>query len=139
MLMRRTFLAAVLTVPFATAFAAAAEKMTFEVYADAKDEFRWRLLDGDGKNVATSGQGYSRKADCTKMVENLKSGLSKYKIEYYEDAKKNTRFKMMARNGNQVGASTGSYKTKAEAEEVVAAITQGVKDAVVKEIEKEKK
>lgn len=139
MLTRRSCLAAVLALPLAAAFAAAEEKMTFEVFTDAKDEYRWRLLDGDGKNVANSGQGYKAKASCTKMVENLKADISKYKIEYYEDAKKDTRFKMMAKNGDQVGASTGGYKTKTEAEKVVAAIAKGVKDATVKEVEKDKK
>jgi uncharacterized protein YegP (UPF0339 family) len=139
MLSRRSCLAAILALPFAAAFAAAAEKMTFEVYADAKDEYRWRLLDGDGKNVANSGQGYSKKADCTKMVENFKSDISKYTFEVYEDNKKEQRFRLKARNGNVVGSSTGSYKTKAEAEKAIAAIKSGAKDATVKEIEKEKK
>jgi uncharacterized protein YegP (UPF0339 family) len=139
MFTRRSCLAAVLALPLAAAFAAAAEKMTFEVYADAKDEFRWRLLDGDGKNVANSGQGYSKKADCTKMVENFKNDISRYTFEVYEDNKKEQRFRLKARNGNVVGSSTSSFKTKAEAEKAIAAIKSGVKDATVKEVEKDKK
>ena len=137
MLTRRSCFAALLALPLVTAFAAAADKkMTFEVYTDAKDEFRWRLLDGDGKNVANSGQGYDKKASCTKMVDNFKADISKYKFETYEDAKKETRFKLMAKNGNQVGASTGSYKTKSDAEAAIKAIEKGAKDADVKEVEK---
>ena len=139
MLTRRSCLAAVLALPLAAAFAAAADKMTFEVFTDAKDEFRWRLLDGDGKNVANSGQGYSKKADCTKMVENFKDDISKYTFEVYEDNKKEQRFRLKAKNGNVVGASTGSYKNKGDAEKVIAAIESGAKDATVKEVEKEKK
>ena len=139
MLSRRSCFAAILALPFVAAFATAAEKMTFEVYTDAKDEFRWRLLDGDSKNIANSGEGYSKKADCTKMVENFKDDISKYKFEVYEDNKKEQRFRLKARNGNVVGSSTGSYKTKADAEKVIAAIKSGAKDATVKEVEKDKK
>lgn len=140
MISRRSLLAAFLAIPFAAAIATAADKkMTFEVYSDAKEEFRWRLLDGDGKNVANSGQGYGKKVDCTKMVDNFKSDISKYTFEFYEDNKKETRFRLKARNGNVVGASTGSYKTKSDAETAVDSIKKGAKDAEVKEISKEKK
>ncbi len=126
---------------FASTFAAAADKkMAFEIYADAKGEYRWRLLDGEGTNVANSGQGYGKKADCKTMVENFKDDISKYTFEVYEDNKKETRFRLKAKNGNTVGASTGSYKTKAEAETAVEAIKKGTKAATVKEVEtKEKK
>lgn len=136
MFTRRSLFAALLALPLAAALASAADKMTFELYADAKDEFRWRLLDTDGKNVANSGQGYGKKADCKKMVENFKADISKYNFEVYEDNKKESRFRMKAKNGNVVGASTGSYKTKADAETAIKAIEKGVKDAAVKEIEK---
>ena len=139
MLTRRSVLAAVLAIPFAAFVVAADKKMTFEVFTDAKDEFRWRLLDADGKNVANSGQGYDKKASCSKMVDNFKADISKYKFETYEDNKKETRFRLMAKNGNQVGASTGSFKTKADAETAIKAIEKGVKDADVKEVAKEKK
>jgi uncharacterized protein YegP (UPF0339 family) len=136
MFSRRSLFAALLALPLATALASAADKMTFELFADAKDEYRWRLLDGDGKNVANAGQGYGKKADCKKMVENFKEDISKYSFEVYEDNKKESRFRMKAKNGNVVGSSTGSYKTKADAEKAIDAIKAGLKDAAVKELEK---
>lgn len=124
-----------------SAFAAAADKkMAFEIYADAKGEYRWRLLDGEGTNVANSGQGYGKRADCKTMVENFKDDISKYTFEVYEDNKKEQRFRLKAKNGNTVGSSTGSFKTKAEAETAVETIKKGTKTATVKEVEaKEKK
>ncbi|QEL18413.1 YegP family protein [Limnoglobus roseus] len=139
MLTRRNFIAlslALLAVPVASA---ADKKMAFEIYPDAKGEFRWRLLDGEGTNVANSGQGYVKKADCKKMVENFKDDISKYTIEVYEDTKKESRFRLKAKNGQNVGSSTGSYKAKADADKVVAAIQKGAKDATVTEKEAEKK
>jgi uncharacterized protein YegP (UPF0339 family) len=122
-----------------TGFALAADKkMTFEYYQDAKDEYRWRLKDADGKTVATSGQGYSRKASCTDMIDKFKADISKYKFEVYEDNAKKFRFKIMASNGNEVGASSSGYEKKADAEKVIDAIKKDVKNAEKVEKEKEK-
>ncbi len=49
----------------------AAAGMTFEVYKDAKGEFRWRLKASNGQIVATGGQGYSAKADCKHAIESI--------------------------------------------------------------------
>jgi len=35
-----------------------------EVYRDAKDEWRWRLLADNGEIVADSAEGYKVEADC---------------------------------------------------------------------------
>jgi uncharacterized protein YegP (UPF0339 family) len=135
MLSRRLFVAFAL-IPFLAGVAAAADTMTFEVYADAKDEFRWRLLNAEGKNVATSGQGYARKTDCTKMVSNLKEDISKYSFELYKDNKMESRFRIKAKNGNVVGASTSGFEKEPDCKSLVEAIQKGCKDAKVKEIEK---
>ncbi len=45
--------------------------MTFELYKDAKGEFRWRLKASNGQIVATGGQGYSAKADCKHAIESI--------------------------------------------------------------------
>ena len=137
MLTRRNWFAFALCLAVGPFAAAADKKMAFEIYADAKGEFRWRLLDGEGTNVANSGQGYGKKADCKKMVENFKDDISKYTFEVYEDNKKEQRFRLKAKNGNTVGSSNSSYKTKEEAENAVEAIKKGTKDAKVSEKEKE--
>jgi uncharacterized protein YegP (UPF0339 family) len=53
----------------------------FEVYKDSADEFRFRLKDGDGDLLATSGKGYKNKADCLKIVEAIRSTAAKAKVE----------------------------------------------------------
>jgi len=130
-MIRRTILSLALTLVAAGLAPAADKPMTFEIYADNAGDFRWRLKDGEGGNVANSGQGYKDKRSCTTIVENFKADISKYEFELYEDNKKETRFRLKAKNGNVVGASTASYKTKADAEKVVEAIKKGVKDAKV--------
>ncbi len=34
----------------------------FEVYKNAKGEFRWRLKSGNGQTIATGGEGYTSKS-----------------------------------------------------------------------------
>lgn len=129
MLTRRAWMALTLLATL-SGFAMAADKnMSFETYPDAKGEFRWRLKDSDGKIVATSGQGYSKKADCTDMVDKFKADISKYKFEVYEDNGKKFSFRMKASNGNIVGSSSKGYDKKADAEKVVETIKKDVKNA----------
>ncbi|MFO0935966.1 MAG: DUF1508 domain-containing protein [Gemmataceae bacterium] len=138
-MIRRSFFAAVFALPLMASMALAADaKLSFEVYADAKDEYRWRLKDGD-TILATSGQGYSKKVDCTKMISNFKADITKYEVVIEEDNRKEYRFSLMAKNGNKVGASTKGYKSKADAEKVIDTIKKRVKNADVTEIPKEKK
>jgi uncharacterized protein YegP (UPF0339 family) len=134
---RRAWLA-VAALALVTGVALAADpKLRFEVYQDRQDEFRWRLK-ADDKTLATSGQGYKAKADCKKGIERIKSDAdTKLKFEVYEDRKKDYRFKIVATNGQEIGASSGGYKDKSEAEKVVDMIKKGAKDAEV--IEKKEK
>src|SRR5262245_23898025 len=86
--------------------------MTFEIYTDKSNEYRWRLKDGDDKTVATSGQGYKAKADCKEMVEKFVKDISNYTLEVYESEKKKDEFRwrIKAKNGQTVGASSGGFK-----------------------------
>jgi uncharacterized protein YegP (UPF0339 family) len=112
---------------------AADPKLTFEVYADRKDEFRWRLKTDADKILATSGQGYAAKRDCKKGAERIKADADKLNFEVYEDRKKEHRFRIKAANGQVIGASNEGYPTKADAEKVVEVIKKGAKDADVVE------
>ena len=44
----------------------------FELYKDAKGEFRWRLVASNGQSIATSGEGY-------KAMESAKAGIESVK------------------------------------------------------------
>jgi uncharacterized protein YegP (UPF0339 family) len=131
---RRQWLGVVAGLLWVSVAGADEPKLAFEIYADAKGEHRWRLKEGE-TILATSGQGYGRKADCKTMVENLKKDVSKYTFEIYEDAKKEQRFRIKAKNGNIVGSSNGSFTTKAEAEAAVKVIEKGSPAAKITEKE----
>lgn len=111
--------------------AQAAEGLTFEVYADKAGEFRWRLKARNGEILATTGQGYKAKADAKAGVARLQKNLDKLTFEIYEDAKHETRWRLKARNGQIVAASSEGYKARADAERAIERIKAGAKDATV--------
>jgi len=57
-----------------------------EVYK-AKDGYRFRILDADGKTIAMASKGYDKKDDVIKVLEQLKATMSTAKIEVKEEKK----------------------------------------------------
>ena len=53
-----------------------------ETYPDVGGGFRWRMVDGNNRIVAVSGEAYTRRADCGRAIENVVSEISKLKDEY---------------------------------------------------------
>ena len=51
----------------------AASTGKFEVYQDAKGEFRWRMVATNGKIVADCGEGYTEKRNCLHGLEVVKA------------------------------------------------------------------
>lgn len=45
---------------------------TFNLYKDAKAEWRWRFRANNNKIVADSGEGYKNKSDCESAIDILK-------------------------------------------------------------------
>jgi uncharacterized protein len=64
---------------FASALGAAGAK--FEIYQDARKEYRWRLKAANGQVIATSGQGYKAKADCRHGIEVVQKESPTAKVE----------------------------------------------------------
>ena len=50
--------------------------MKFEVYEDNAGEYRWRLLAANGKIVADSGEGYTRRDDAHRAIATLLRGIN---------------------------------------------------------------
>jgi len=44
----------------------------FELYKDAKGEFRWRLKSSNGQIIATGGEGYTSKAGAENGIAAVK-------------------------------------------------------------------
>ena len=58
-----------------------ASTLTFEVFKDAKGEFRWRLKATNSKIIADSGEGYKAKADCLNGIKLIQDGAAKATID----------------------------------------------------------
>jgi hypothetical protein len=109
-------------------------KLKFEVYQDNAKQYRWRLKAANGATLATSGQGYKAKADCKAGAERIKKDAAdKLKFETYEDAKKEHRWRVKSPNGQVIGSSSESYKTKADCEKAIAAVKAGAAAAEVED------
>jgi len=47
-------------------------RATFELFEDRADEWRWRLVHDNGNVIASSGEGYTRKANARKGLRSVK-------------------------------------------------------------------
>jgi len=53
----------------------------FELYKDAKGEFRWRLVASNGQTIASSGEGYKSKDSAKAGIESVKKNAAGAAIE----------------------------------------------------------
>ncbi len=53
----------------------------FELYKDAKGEFRWRLVATNGQTIATGGEGYKAKASALAGIESVKKNAPSAEVE----------------------------------------------------------
>jgi uncharacterized protein YegP (UPF0339 family) len=54
---------------------------TFELYKDRGGEFRFRLKDADGDQVAASHKGYKTKDDAAKVIATIKAEASRARVD----------------------------------------------------------
>lgn len=57
-------------------------KYKFEIYQDAMNEWRFRILAPNGRIVADGGEGYKTEAKCLKNINNLQKKLSTANVVY---------------------------------------------------------
>ena len=53
----------------------------FQVYKDAKGEYRWRLVAPNGQTIATGGEGYKAKESAKAGIESVKKNAPTAMIE----------------------------------------------------------
>ncbi|GAA0221929.1 HVO_2922 family protein [Haladaptatus pallidirubidus] len=59
-------------------------KATFELYQDAREEWRWRLVHDNGNIIADSGEGYQRQATAEQGIESVKENAPDSDISVVE-------------------------------------------------------
>lgn len=50
--------------------------MAYYIFTDANGHWRWRLVSGNNKSIAISGEGYWNKSDCINAINLVKSSYS---------------------------------------------------------------
>ena len=53
----------------------------FEIYKDAKGEFRWKLIASNGQIIANSGEGYKSKDSVKNGIESVKKNAASAAVE----------------------------------------------------------
>lgn len=54
---------------------------TFKVYQDDAGQWRWRLQSVNGRILADSGEGYTRKASAARAVRKIKQAIWRAPLE----------------------------------------------------------
>lgn len=57
------------------------EHMWYQVYRDVNRQYRWRLIAGNSKRIANSGEGYRNLADCEHAISLVASTEGCYIID----------------------------------------------------------
>jgi len=52
----------------------------FELYTDAKSEYRWRLVAPNGQSIASSGEGYKSKDSAKAGIDSVKKNAAAAEI-----------------------------------------------------------
>lgn len=47
--------------------------MVYQVYRDVNQQWRWRLVAGNNRTIANSGEGFHNKQDCLASIALVKS------------------------------------------------------------------
>ena len=70
-----------LTLPRPSGADPAKGELTFEIFKDARKEYRWRLKAANGKVIAMADEGYVRKDACQHAIAVIKEGAATAKVE----------------------------------------------------------
>jgi uncharacterized protein YegP (UPF0339 family) len=127
-------LAALVTAGSAAAQKGKTAKLTFEIYKDKGDEFRWRLKTAD-EILAVPEDAYKGLSGAKDAVENIKKNANnkKWKTEVYKDEGKKFRWRLKAANGAVMARSSKGYDDEAEAKKALDVVRKGAKSAAVVE------
>jgi len=98
----------------------------FEVYEDAAEEWRWRLLDGE-EIIADSGEGYTQRTNAMDAVDRVSAyaaeadllAIGSAAFEIYEDAAEEWRWRLRHRNGEMLGDSGEGFGKRSGAVESI--------------------
>lgn len=105
----------------------------FEVYQDARSEFRFRLKAGNGQKILAS-EGYSAKAGCMNGIESVrKNSQDDKRYERLNSSNGKHYFNLKASNGQVIGTSE-MYESSSGMENGIASVTSNAPKATIEEV-----
>jgi hypothetical protein len=105
----------------------------FEVYQDARDEYRFRLKAGNGQKILAS-EGYKAKAGCMNGIESVKTNSQDdSKFERKESKNGKHYFNLKASNGQVIGTSE-MYEATSGMENGIASVKKNAPIATIEEV-----
>ena len=111
-------------------------RLRFEVYKGKDKQFWWRLKSSNGEIIATCGQGFKVAADTVPEIMLVQKVASDDTMvfETYVDDRKQTRWRLKSANGQTIATCPDGFKSKADAEKVIATIREHVARAELAEV-----
>ncbi len=105
----------------------------FEVYQDARSEYRFRLKANNGQTILAS-EGYSAKAGCMNGIESVrKNSQDDSKFDRKTSSNGKHYFNLKASNGQVIGTSE-MYESSSGMENGIASVRTNAPDASVEEV-----
>src|ERR1051325_3168790 len=106
----------------------------FQVFKDARGEFRWRLLAENHEIVSVSSEGYVAKADALHGIEIVRRMDGH--TDVYQDKKGEWRWRLTHANGNIIATGAEGYVARSDCEYGLSLTQKLAKDAPVRETER---
>jgi uncharacterized protein YegP (UPF0339 family) len=92
----------------------------FEVYRDAAEEWRWRLLHRNGEILADSGEGYAERTGAQDGLESVRERVDEEDaVEVFEDAAGEYRWRLVTSSDEILADSGEGYGTESAARDAV--------------------
>ncbi len=103
------------------------EVASFELVDDENDEWTWRLIDEDGRTVATSSEAYSSNEAAREAIEDVRTLIETASIleidsvsfELHSAREEGWVWRLVDEYGTTMAESTQSYETRTDAREAM--------------------
>ena len=108
----------------------------FVLYEDRAEQWRWRLVAGNGRIVADSGESYTRQEDARRGIDRVTAvaptadrlQYGQPHFEVYEDREERWRWRLVASNGRIIADSGQGYATKSGATGAIDTVNEYLTD-----------
>jgi uncharacterized protein YegP (UPF0339 family) len=102
----------------------------FEVYRDAADEWRWRLIHRNGEILADGGEGYASRTNAQDGIERVRgTAADEDAFEVFEDAAGEFRWRLVASNDEIIADGGEGFASERGARDSIGRVREYVDEA----------